>query len=219
VPYPPEQKAAAERNQDRVNTLAIAAGFAGSTLALVPVAGPFIGAGCGVLAGALGLRGIQQGRIVRDPPREDFDVATRLGPPRFNVSELASSPVEVSIVDLVSTTDKLTRLVEANVVAVERAEGAQASGARTATRHRVREALRFAEEMSQELFRSSNLAEGMSRSMRNVFGAESREVTELTAALESLATADEEWAAEIRRGLGSGTFLEGFNGSEGVTSL
>ena len=49
VPYTPEQKAAAERNQDRVNAAAIAAGVAGSTLALVPVAGPFVAAGCGCL--------------------------------------------------------------------------------------------------------------------------------------------------------------------------
>jgi hypothetical protein len=223
MPYTAEQKAAAAANQEAVSYAAATVGMAGAGGALIPVAGPFVAAGCGVLSGALALRAIQQGRIVRDPARDDYDEQTTLGPVRFNISDLAETSVEMAVADLVSTTDELTRLIEANVLAVERSDGARdpnALSGRAYLGSRTDEALGFAAAIAGRLGRSSFAARGAASALQD--RPPEADISEyqphtVVDALERLARADEQWAEEIRRGLSSRTFLDG--GFEGTTSV
>lgn len=217
MPYTREQKDAAARNQDKVNAAAIAAGMAGSASAIAPVVGPFVAAGCGVVAGALALRGIWQGKKVRDPARWDFDVETTVGPVRFDISDFAESAIETGIADLVSVTDELTRLVEAEVTAVERSDGARAADEYAIARLRTGEAVGFAQAISQRLYRSSNLVRGLAIAIGDTTGPFANSPilgsTEISQSFEDLAIADEEWANEIRQSLQFGWFLEGLEGT------
>jgi hypothetical protein len=212
MPYSLEQKNAAARNQETIGYAAATLGTVAAGSALIPVAGAFVTAGCGVLAGALSLRVIHQGKIARDPPRQDYSVDTKLGPVRLNISDLARTPSEIAVADLVSTTDELTRLIEANVLAVERSDGARAADHAFATRARAEEALRFAELIADRLDGSSIAARSLASALGDSPEGASNKVVE---ALERLGRADEEWADEIRRGLQSDRFFEE---SEGTAS-
>ena len=118
---------------------------------------------------------------------------------------------------MVSTTDELTRLIEADVLAVERSDGARATDEPVFARLRTSEAVRFARRISQRLHRSSNLAIGVATAIRSSSNQASTEMTDaisnLVHSLELMAHADEEWATEVRQGLQFGTFLEGLEGT------
>lgn len=148
-------KDAAFRNQNRASGVAVAAGPAVGAAALIPGAGPFVALGIAAVGAAFGIRAIIQGRIVHDPPRDDYTVATTMPPPRFDTSVLGQSDLERSAAELIRVNDETTRAFEAMIVALERASGAELANDAAMTDARVAEAVDFALRASEGLQQSS----------------------------------------------------------------
>lgn len=150
-------KDAAFNNQNRASAVVIAAGPAGAAAALIPVAGPFVAAGIGLVAAGFGWRALGQGKIVRDPPRDDYDVLTSLPPPVIDTTVRGDTALELAAADLARATDETMRAFEAMTVALERASGAELAGDSDMEAHRTQEVFKFAQLASGGLMASSEL--------------------------------------------------------------
>lgn len=125
----------------------------------IPVAGPFAAAGFGAVGAVLSIRGIRLGKVVRDPPRDDFRHETEPVVSRLDLDPLRESPLGEPVIVLVAAVDETNRLLDAMVTAVERASGAEIAGDREAAEARLSEAYRFAEALSVG-FRTSSAGAG-----------------------------------------------------------
>ncbi len=146
-----EQKATASENQDRANYAALAAAPAAAGALFIPIAGPFVALGIVTIGSAIGAVGVHQGKLARDPPRDDFDIETTLGPHLFDPTLLGTSRFEVNAAEFVRIEDQIARLSDAFVRALERASGAELAGDRVMFEQREAEALRFAERLGSQL--------------------------------------------------------------------
>lgn len=217
-----EQKDAAFRNQERALNVVGAAGIAAAAAPLIPVAGIFVAIGVATVGAAIAWRGSRQGRIVRDPERDDFHIETTLEPARFNIDGFGGSGVEVAAADFVRVSDELARLFEAIVVAVERAAGAEQAAEPGFVQARAAEALAFAERASGQLYSSSDHARALAETLQEYADVDfppsappspgDKPVQQLIDALVELGEADAEYAGAIQEALRAGSFLEGLEG-------
>jgi hypothetical protein len=149
------QKDAAERSQDKAQTGAELSGAASFGVAFIPGPGPFIGGGILIFGLVLGRRARKQAKIVKDPPRDDYDQTTVLRPLVFSPRALGDSTVEEVAVRAAGIQDRLAQIIDAMVIAIERASGAELAGKFAMAEARTAEALHFAEMLSSRLLASS----------------------------------------------------------------
>ena len=156
--FSPRQKNAAAANHDAAQRIAIVSGFATAAVAAIPGAGPFLALAPAALGAAYGNRAIAQGRIVRDPPRPDYQVPVVVAPVHLNVSFLGDSTFESSLGALALINERAAATARAVVRATERAMGAEQAGEAIHVRERLSEAEAFAQQLTAETHDASELA-------------------------------------------------------------
>ena len=122
------------------------------------MAGPFIAAGIAAVGAAFGFRAIKLGKVVRDPPRDDYSTPTPLSDPPIDMTTVGDSPVESAAAALVESVDTCNRALEAMMLALERASGAELAGDAEMLEARVAEVFEFARLTKDSLWASSELA-------------------------------------------------------------
>ena len=113
----------------------------------------------GGVAAALSIRGTLLGKVVRDPPRDDFRQQTEPAESRLDLDPLRESPFGEPAIGLIAAVDETNRLLDAMVTALERASGAELANDLDAAEARLGEAYRFAESASVG-FRNSSAGGG-----------------------------------------------------------
>jgi hypothetical protein len=159
------QKDAAFNQQQATSAAAIGAGTAAVGLAFIPVAGPFVAAGAVVVGGALSLRALHLGRLAHDPPRDDYRLPTTVSSSALDTAGLGESDVERAEAEFANVVDEEARIVDALVVALERASGAELANDATMVEARTAEALDFAHQASERFMTSSELAHHLSEAL------------------------------------------------------
>jgi hypothetical protein len=151
---------------DIVSLGAIATQPAAYIAVLIPGAGVFVAGGLVLVGAVLGVRAVQQNRLARDPPRDDFDQATTLGPPSFSPKVIGGTPFEEVAIEFVRVQDELAQLLAAAVTALERASGAELADNQVLLAARTAEALHFAEALSSQLEASSPTTDDLRAGLR-----------------------------------------------------
>jgi hypothetical protein len=159
------QKDAAFNQQQATSAAAIAAGTAAVGVAFIPLAGPFVAAGAALVGGALSLRALHLGRLAHDPPRDDYRLPTAVSSSALDTAGLGESDVERAEAEFANVVDEEARIVDALVVALERAWGAELANDATMVEARTAEALDFANQASERFVTSSELAHRLSEAL------------------------------------------------------
>jgi hypothetical protein len=159
------QKDAAFNQQQTTQAAAIGATTAAVGLAFIPVAGVFVAAGVAIVGGALSLRALHLGRLAHDPPRDDYRLPTTVASGALDTAGLGESDVERAAAEFASSVDEEAQIVDALVVALERASGAELANDATMVVARTEEALDFANQASERFVTSSQLAHRFSEAL------------------------------------------------------
>lgn len=159
------QKDAAFNQQQATSAVAIGAGTAAVGLAFIPVAGLFVAAGAVVVGGALSLRALHLGRIAHDPPRDDYGLRTTVEPALLDTAGLGESDAERAAAEFAGVVEEEARILDALVVARERASGAELANDAAMVEARTAEVLDFANQASERFVTSSELADRLSEAL------------------------------------------------------
>jgi hypothetical protein len=116
-------KDGAFENQNQATAVTIAATAAAGLTALIPVAGPFVAAAIGLVGAGFGWRALKQGKMVHDPPRDDYQIPTTLSPPLIEAGDPGDTALDTSAAELARATDRAMRALDAMMLALERASG------------------------------------------------------------------------------------------------
>lgn len=154
---PKELKDKAARSESKATNVAIASGPAGALGSLIPGAAPFVLVGAALIGAAAALRAKKQHQLVIDPPRDDFDQETTIGPPTLSPHVLEDTAVEHAAVDFARTQEEMARIIEAMVTAIERASGAELANDAAMLEARTNEVADFAGLLSNLLDASSSV--------------------------------------------------------------
>lgn len=151
-------KDAAFRNQNQALGVATASAPTIAFSALIPVAGPFIAAGVAAVGAAFGFRAIKLGKVVRDPPREDYSTPTTIAESTIDAAIVGGTPLEYAAADLIDAVDRSGRAFDAMMLALERSSGAELAGDAEVRKARIAEVYEFAQLASESLSVSADLA-------------------------------------------------------------
>jgi hypothetical protein len=141
--------------QNAAQSVATAAGGGACLGALIPGAGIFIAAGIGAVGAAAGLYAIKLGKIVHDPPRDDYSLETTIRESTIDRNVVGDTAIERTAADLVVEIDQTTRLLDGMIVALERSAGAELANDFEMAAARNTEVFEFARRASQSLRASS----------------------------------------------------------------
>jgi hypothetical protein len=206
------KKNAISKSADKVTLAGIATQPAAYFAVLIPGAGPFVAGGL-VLAGtALGIRALWQSKLARDPPRDDFDQETTLGPPTLAPRVIGGTDFERVAVEFAYIEDEIARIIEAMVTALERASGAEGAGKSAMAEARSAEVLQFGEMLTSRLVASGKVTADLRASLKQTIN-EHPFPNELEDFPPTLATSlGEDLAAQLKSMGIPGSSLQGLTG-------
>ncbi len=158
------------RAQNAAQSTAVTAGGGACVSALIPGAGIFIAAGVGAVATVAGLYAIRLGKIVHDPPRDDYSLATTIRESTIDTDIVGGTAIEVTAADLVREVDQTTRLLDGMIVALERSAGAELASDFEMVEARNVEVFEFAQMASQSLRASGEFAKPFQDALEELHG-------------------------------------------------
>ena len=206
------KKNAISKSADKVTLAGIAAQPAAYFAVLIPGAGPFVAGGLVLAGAALGIRALWQNKLARDPPRDDFDQETTLGPSTLSPRVIGDTDFERAAVDFVRIEDEIARIIEAMVTALERASGAELAGQSAMAEAREAEVLQFGEMLASRLAASGDVTADVRGSLKQTIN-EHPSPRELEDFPPTLATSlGEELASQLESMGISGRDLQGLTG-------
>jgi len=164
------QKEAAARTEDKVDAAAKASIPASACATLIPGAGLFVAAGIALVGGGLSFWARKLHKLGVDPPRDDFDQETIIGPPVLRPRVLGGTSVEEAAVEFVRTEDELARILEAMITAIERASGAELENRTAMAEARTAEVLTFADMLSSRLVESGGATDALRQALQEYAG-------------------------------------------------
>lgn len=122
----------------------------------------------GILAALAEDRSLVAGQIAEDPPRFDFEVATRVQPKQLYPQALGSSDIDRQAAAVLESFVRSIEFYEAWLRAVERAMGAQGAQRPELRDARLSEATQMINQAAEADFAFSQAADGLARSLHEV---------------------------------------------------
>jgi len=158
------------QTQNAAQSVVVTAGGGAGFSALIPGAGIFIAAGIGAVAAAAGFYAIKLGKIVHDPPRDDYSLATTIRESTVNTEIVGDTAIEAAAANLIREVDQTTRSLDGMIVAIERSAGAELASDFEMVEARNAEVFEFARMASRSLRGSAELARPFQDALEELHG-------------------------------------------------